>query len=184
MLKKIIFSLVLFFIFTATAYAEDSITISTYYPSPYGVYNRLQTNSLGVGDNNNNGRLDSGDVPLAVSGSTNGEVWIAGNVGIGIGATAPTAGLDVVSNIRIRGAGAGDGKLLTSDANGYASWQSNSSVLPGTVCGHWSSTGQDGRIPCNGFNPSVECPPGYTKNGQRHMIDSVVQVVVYSCLKD
>ena len=64
--------------FAIYAYADDTLTITTYYPSPYGVYNRLQTNSLGVGDNNSNGMLDSGDVP-----TTAGDVWIKGKVGIG-----------------------------------------------------------------------------------------------------
>lgn len=63
----------------ALAYAqEDSITITTYYPSPYGSYNQLQTNSFGVGDNNGNSVLEGGDVP-----TTSGDVWIAGKVGIG-----------------------------------------------------------------------------------------------------
>ncbi len=43
MFKKIVFFLALIFIFTATAYAEeDTLTISTYYPSPYGVYKTLR----------------------------------------------------------------------------------------------------------------------------------------------
>ncbi|MFH0969476.1 MAG: pilus assembly PilX N-terminal domain-containing protein [Patescibacteria group bacterium] len=57
-------------------------------------------------------------------------------------------------------------------------------VLSGTVCGHWSSTGQDGQIPCDGLNPSIECPNGYTKRGQRTMIDGSIQVVIYFCTKD
>ncbi len=130
-----LFSLFLFFIFIAAAYADDdTLTISTYYPSPFGVYNRLQTNSLGVGDNNNNGVLDSGDVPPATRGATNGDVWIAGNVGIGIGATAPTAGLDVNGNVRIRGGGPGANKVLTSDDNGLATWQSANSTTNIVIC--------------------------------------------------
>ncbi len=43
MLKKIIFSLALIFIFIATVYAEDdTLTISTYYPSPYGVFKNMR----------------------------------------------------------------------------------------------------------------------------------------------
>lgn len=47
-----------------------------------------------------------------------------GNVGIG---TAPTAKLDVNGQIRIQGGSPGAGKVLTSDANGVASWQAAAS---------------------------------------------------------
>jgi len=46
-------------------FAEESLTISTYYPSPYGVYNELQSNKMAVGDTNGNGKLDAGDQPPA-----------------------------------------------------------------------------------------------------------------------
>lgn len=56
---------------------EESITLTTYYPAPYGVYNSLAVNRLGVGDYNGDGILNHGDVP-----TTNGDVWIEGNVSI------------------------------------------------------------------------------------------------------
>ena len=46
----------------AIVFAED-ITITTYYPSPYGAYNQLQTNRLAVGDTNGSGSLDAADQP-------------------------------------------------------------------------------------------------------------------------
>lgn len=187
MLKKItLFSLFLVFIFAASALTEtsDTLTISTYYPSPYGVYNRLQTNSLGVGDNNGNGTLDSEDVPPVVSGAANGDVWIAGKVGIGIGSTTPAASLDVAGNVKIRN-GAGDKKVLTSDAGGLATWQDPAGVPSGSLCGMASSTAQDWVIRCKGEDPRVRCPDGYTQSGgQRVQIDSIVQVRLYTCYKD
>jgi hypothetical protein len=63
---------------TAAFSQEESITFTTYYPAPYGVYNKALTGSLGVGDNNSSGGLDSGDVP-----ATSGDAWIKGKVGIG-----------------------------------------------------------------------------------------------------
>ena len=52
-----------------------------------------------------------------------------GNLGIGIGAVVPTAKLDVAGNVKIVDGTQGTGKILTSDADGLASWQT-----PGT-CG-------------------------------------------------
>ena len=69
----------------SVAFAED-ITITTYYPSPYGSYNGLFTNNLGVGDNNGSGSYTAADVPA----NNIGEVWIKGKVGIGLGAVSPT----------------------------------------------------------------------------------------------
>jgi hypothetical protein len=50
-----------------------------------------------------------------ISNSNNGDV--------GIGISSPTAKLDVNGTIAIRGGSPGDGKVLTSDANGLASWK-------------------------------------------------------------
>lgn len=46
---------------------------------------------------------------------------LGGNVGIGT--TTPAAKLEVVGQIKITGGSPGDGKVLTSDVNGLASWQ-------------------------------------------------------------
>ncbi len=96
----------------AFLFAEESITITTYYPSPYGVYNQLQTNTLGVGDNNGDGALDSGDVPNPLTNS--GDVWIKGQVKIAGGSPAA-------------------GRILTSDASGLASWEAQNSITTQAV---------------------------------------------------
>ncbi len=90
MLKKFLICVFCSLICVSCVYAQETLTITTYYPSPYGVYNQLQTNSLGVGDNDNDGGLDSGDVP-----TTAGDVWIKGNVGIGT--TGPNAKLSLTT---------------------------------------------------------------------------------------
>lgn len=46
-----------------SCFAEESLTITTYYPSPYGSYNELQTNKLCLGDTDGDGVLDPGDQP-------------------------------------------------------------------------------------------------------------------------
>ncbi|MDI6758775.1 MAG: hypothetical protein QMD94_03780 [Candidatus Omnitrophota bacterium] len=61
---------------TASAIAADEfITITTYYPSPYGSYNELQTNKLAVGDTDGKGSLDAADQPAA-----NGQIYVARSV--------------------------------------------------------------------------------------------------------
>ena len=65
MSKSIVIAAILILALTLSAFSADegSITITTYYPSPYGVYNALQTNKLAVGDTNGDEKLDSGDQP-------------------------------------------------------------------------------------------------------------------------
>lgn len=75
----------------------ETFDIQTHYPSPAGIYENLTA---------------TGDTVLARDG---------GNVGIGTGANAPTARLDIVGSVRFR-TGAVAGKVLVSDANGFAAW--------------------------------------------------------------
>jgi hypothetical protein len=72
MLKKISLSLSIFLLLafflnsfsqTDDSQTNETITITTYYPSPYGVYNKLQTNMLAVGDMDGDGELTSQDLP-------------------------------------------------------------------------------------------------------------------------
>ena len=76
----------------------ETFTLQTYYPSPVGVYNKF---------------ISTGDTMLARD---------SGNVGVGTGAAAPTAKLDVAGDIRIRNGAQAAGKVLVSDANGNATW--------------------------------------------------------------
>jgi len=79
-------------LFASDCFAEE-ITITTYYPSPYGSYNSLQADKLGVGDNDNSGTLTSADVP-----STSGYMWVKERVGIGT--VTPAYNLDVNGTMR------------------------------------------------------------------------------------
>src|SRR4030043_2180034 len=63
--------------------AQETITLTTYYPAPFGVYQRLVTNTLGVGDTNVSGTVDANDGPNPAVAGQEGDVWVAGNVGIG-----------------------------------------------------------------------------------------------------
>lgn len=67
------------------------------------------------------------------------------NGDVGIGTTAPAAKLDVAGQVKITGGSPGAGKVLTSDANGLASWQVASGgggagrVVGGWCQGNWGS---------------------------------------------
>jgi len=56
MKKSILFALLL--LFPVVCFAQETLTISTYYPSPYGSYNELQVGNLKIGNNNTNTTLN------------------------------------------------------------------------------------------------------------------------------
>lgn len=81
-----------------------------------------------------------------ISGSVNSLVKFTGaNTGgnsiitdngtnVGIGNTLPAAKLDIAGQVKISGGAPGNGKILTSDINGLASWQNL--PAPGTLIGY------------------------------------------------
>src|SRR3989338_5402652 len=78
----------------APAFAED-ITISTYYPSPYGSYselaaNQLQTNKIAIGDTNGDSLLNSSDQPTG-----DGQLYAARSVILKPQASLPTTDLEL-----------------------------------------------------------------------------------------
>jgi hypothetical protein len=56
--------------------------------------------------------------------------------GVGINLNDPTTDLDVAGQIRIRGGAPGDGKVLTSSADGTATWET-----PASGSGYWTLSG-------------------------------------------
>jgi hypothetical protein len=73
---------------------------------------------------------------------------------VGIGVT-PTAKLDIDGLVRIRGGTPGSNKVLTSDANGLASWEKPSGGIPSGVIVMWSGTLSSipsGWVLCDGSN--------------------------------
>jgi hypothetical protein len=104
--KGLILVLVLVSISISAAFAaEDTLTITTYYPSPYGSYNEMRAKRMAIGDN----YIDhatycwSGTCTYTIDSAA--DLIVEGRVGIG--ATNPQGPLD------IRGVG-GYGLLLAS----------------------------------------------------------------------
>ncbi|MDP2927288.1 MAG: hypothetical protein Q8N80_00570 [Candidatus Omnitrophota bacterium] len=95
-------------------FAEESITITTYYPSPYGVYRELRSQRMAIGDNYITGGTYDWE---AYDGDPAGEIdyladlVVEGNVGIGT--TSPVSithlyGADPTLNIQSSGTGVGN----------------------------------------------------------------------------
>lgn len=92
-------------------FSQETVTITTYYPSPAGIYNRIVTMSMGVGDTNSSGALDAADAPDPVMDP--GSIWIAGN--LGIATINPLNRLDIAGNAAIGSAYAG---AIAAPSNG------------------------------------------------------------------
>ena len=69
-----------------SALAQEQITITTYYPSPFGVYNEMRAKKMAVGTN----YLDASTVSVA-----DDQLIVEGEVGIGN--TSPQGALDITS---------------------------------------------------------------------------------------
>ena len=59
----------------------------------------------------------------------NNNLSFSGNGNVGIGTSTPAAKMDIAGNIKITDGTEGAGKVLTSDANGVASWQSTAGLV-------------------------------------------------------
>lgn len=104
------------------------------------VYNSGDVGSKGVDVQSNYGIGISGVCTYGTGGmfSSNQGYALTTNVGnVGIGTLAPTAKLEVAGQVKITGGSPGSGKVLTSDANGLATWQTPSGGGGGG--GEWST---------------------------------------------
>jgi Chaperone of endosialidase len=98
----------------------------------------------------------------ATAGNTpywNGTNWVVNNSNIfnnggfvGIGTTSPAAKLDIAGTIKVADGTQGAGKVLTSDANGLASWATSNS-------GGWSLTGNSGTVDGTNFIGTTDNKP-------------------------
>jgi hypothetical protein len=123
-----------------SCFAEETFTITTYYPSPCGVYNELQSNRLAVGDTNISGGLDAGDLPPA-----NGQLYAARSV-----IYQPQSALPA-SNAR-------RGELVYNDSDNEFYYYNGSAWMPQGGGGGIVIT----MISTYGASAAPACPTGFT----------------------
>ncbi len=99
LLKSIgLISAVLIFFSTIVFAADESITITTYYPSPYGSYRELRAQRIAIGDNYINGSLYCWEGICTNTIDANADLVVEGKVGIGT-ASPGTSKLKVTGTI-------------------------------------------------------------------------------------
>ena len=100
------------FLFLCTsAFAAEQITITTYYPSPYGSYYDLYiANNVGIGTSSPSGKLEvragasESTDPLVIGKGSNTYVFVRNSDGnVGIGVTNPAYKLEVSGDVRATG---------------------------------------------------------------------------------
>ncbi|HBB68253.1 MAG: hypothetical protein A2X28_02940 [Elusimicrobia bacterium GWA2_56_46] len=134
--RKAIFSLAAFFLcWRPGSLNSETLTLTTYYPAPYGGYATL---------------LTTGQTLLAREGGL-----------VGVGTNSPSAKLHVKGSFLLDDGTQGAGKILTSDADGAATWQLPGGGLPN--CNNAGTPENSTNKPC--YAALYRCPVSYTANG-------------------
>jgi hypothetical protein len=81
---------------------------------------------------NVDGAKDNAETGTPTAAQQLNDFTVLANGNVGIGTVAPTQKLDVNGQLRIRGGNPAAGSVLTSDADGVASWQAPSAVATPT----------------------------------------------------
>lgn len=151
--------LVLFIFSPAILFAEEKITITTYYPSPNGSYNELGVNKLavdisGVAVDSEYTAMDNGDVHIGGSliigagagsgyaydeGAVTGDGYLIVKGRVGIGTTNPNNSLQVKDLLNFDdtnfgtylGYQAGNSNNITGDYNSFIGYKSGFSNITG-----------------------------------------------------
>ena len=113
-------SILAFMVLASFVYAEE-LSITTYYPSPYGNYREMRAKRMAIGDSYINGASYCWEGTCSNSIGSSASLVVERRVGIG--ELKPDEMLHVVGKVKIVDGTQGEGKVLTSNANGVASWQ-------------------------------------------------------------
>jgi len=102
-----------FLIFPYNGFAEDTLTITTYYPSPYGVYRELRAKRMAIGDDYTSGTNYTWQETASGAGEIDyaADLVVEGNVGIGT--------VNPNTNLHIKGADSAAYGQLEIQSTGY-----------------------------------------------------------------
>ncbi|MFA5144996.1 MAG: hypothetical protein WC723_03210 [Candidatus Omnitrophota bacterium] len=153
-------------ILSSFSFSEETLTITSYYPSPYGSYNELRAKRVAIGDNYINTTTYTWETTDGDGGEVDylADLVVEGRVGIGT--VTPTTPLHIVGTttgaVRIVDGNQASGYVLTSDANGLGKWQASSG---GTMYMYYcfSSTTYGTPVCTNSGGTRLYCPAGYTQ---------------------
>ena len=126
--KNLFFLLVFLFLFSVFS---QELTITTYYPSPVGIYKELKSNKLGVGPNTDPATLTDGELEVEGKLTVGGNSLIDGNLSVEGNSIVKrnlivrkslavsenlTVGGDLNITGKLKGLGCNDGDYLRYDA--------------------------------------------------------------------
>ncbi len=118
---------------------EGNLVITTNQPSTITSSNSVWLTSGNSNTNSGSFIGTTDNQPLVFRTNNSEKLRITTNGNVGIGTSNPTAQLEVSGSLRFTGAGVpGAGKVLTSDADGYATWQT---ISGGGSSGTWLISG-------------------------------------------
>lgn len=140
--------------FVTLSFADEQITVTTYYPAPYGIYKEIRSDQMTVGSAYRNTAL------------TDGTLLVFGQVGIGT--ATPQASLDVAGGIRL-------GWDTICNASKTGTIRYNSAIKGVEECdgSTWKTPAPAGLSDCQTSTSSfvtpgavtVQCPAGYFATG-------------------
>lgn len=149
----------------ALVVSSETLTLSTSYPAPVGVYNQIVTtgNAGAVAADTTLAR-NAGNVVLVPATNVNGRV--------GIGLTAPLTKFDVAGTMRAGGmvsdpAGSPEGAFYYNTVSKKmriqaGSWMEMGGSPQGGFCGYSPTSGGGSSFPCSGRPLDSGCPDGFT----------------------
>ncbi|MFA5093516.1 MAG: hypothetical protein WC543_06250 [Candidatus Omnitrophota bacterium] len=153
-MKKI---LALVFIFSSffilAAFAVEEITITTYYPSPFGSYKELRSQRVAIGDNYLDGANYTWEETAGDGGEVKQDVDLIVEDKVGIGTSTPNNLLQVQDLINF-----GDRDIATSATNTYIGYQAGKNIATSlrnnTLVGYKAGY-VDGNINSGNYNTAL-----------------------------